>query len=149
MKHVFYLKWILEDAQGHWLHLTDDELRSKYHWVVLRNEVDYFKGAVLNDQLKVVTWVDWHEGAKSLWKVKFFRENHLGGFFLPDGELPNRQMKLVRGFCFALRHKLPGVPGTPVPGPLFVSTGFCSPALLDANTKKPKRIEEDITGLFV
>lgn len=106
VNNIVYLKWVLDAAQNHWLDLTDEVLRRKYQWVVLRHEIDYHKPALINDQIKAYTWVEWHEGAKSL-----------------------RQVKIMRGDQLIASSK----------------TIWC---LLDAKTLRPKRIEEDIIGLY-
>lgn len=110
LKHVnnlVYLKWVLDAAQNHWLSLTNEKIREKYHWVVLRHEIDYYKPALLNDQLTVITWVEWHEGVRSLRKVNIYRNSQL-------------------------------IAST--------KTIWC---LLDAKTMRPKRIENDISDLYV
>lgn len=106
VNNMVYLKWVLEAAENHWVSLSTDSLRKKYKWLVLRHEIDYVKPAVLNDQLVAYTWVEWHEGVKSLRQVKIYRENQLIA---------------------------------------AAKTVWC---LLDGNTMKPKRIENDISSLY-
>ncbi|MDQ3536428.1 MAG: acyl-CoA thioesterase [Bacteroidota bacterium] len=107
VNNLVYLKWVLEAAQSHWLSLTDEALRAKYQWVVLRHEIDYLKPALLNDQLKIITWVEWHKGVKSMRQVTILKNNQV----------------IVEA-----------------------RTIWC---LLDARTLKPRRIEKDISELYL
>ncbi len=72
--NVVYLRWVQEVAEAHWNAKASAELRGKYSWVVLRNEIDYLSPVVLNDKLIGTTWVDLPDGARSTRHVEIFNQ---------------------------------------------------------------------------
>ncbi|MGA9270047.1 MAG: thioesterase family protein [Lutimonas sp.] len=72
VNNVVYLQWVNDISEKHWNLLADQDLRSKYFWVVLRHEIDYMNQAVLGDQIKVVTWVGASKGVRSIRHVEMF-----------------------------------------------------------------------------
>jgi acyl-CoA thioester hydrolase len=57
VNNVAYVKWIQDVAVAHWLSVTNEQIRDKYTWVVLRHEIDYKKQAFENEEITVKTWV--------------------------------------------------------------------------------------------
>lgn len=72
VNNVVYLQWVNDISEKHWNLLADEELRSKYFWVVLRHEIDYLRQAVLGDEIEVVTWVGASKGVRSVRHVEMF-----------------------------------------------------------------------------
>jgi acyl-CoA thioester hydrolase len=72
VNNVVYLQWVQDIATAHWVTITDDSIRKKYFWVVLKHELEYFNPAFLHEVLTVVTWVEKSEGVRSERHVEFF-----------------------------------------------------------------------------
>lgn len=65
VNNVVYVRYVQEVAEAHWRVLTNEALREKYLWVVLRHEIDYKNPAFVNEVIKATTWVGEHNGARS------------------------------------------------------------------------------------
>jgi acyl-CoA thioester hydrolase len=74
VNNVVYLRWIQDVAEAHWKNIAPDELRAKYAWVVLRQEIDYVSPAVLDDVMIGTTWVDLPNGVRSIRHVEIFNQ---------------------------------------------------------------------------
>lgn len=77
VNNVVYLKWVNDISEKHWDLLAGKELKSKYFWVVLRHELDYFREAKLDDELIISTWVGQSQGVKSVRHVEIHKKDTL------------------------------------------------------------------------
>lgn len=57
VNNVAYVRWIQDAAVAHWFSVTEETIREKYTWVVLRHEIDYKKQGFENEEVAVTTWV--------------------------------------------------------------------------------------------
>jgi acyl-CoA thioester hydrolase len=57
VNNVAYVRWIQDVAVAHWLSITNEQIRAKYTWIVLRHEIDYKKQAFESEEITVKTWV--------------------------------------------------------------------------------------------
>lgn len=57
VNNVVYVRYIQDVAIDHWISVTDEEIREKYTWVVLRHEIDYKKQAFEAEEIIATTWV--------------------------------------------------------------------------------------------
>jgi acyl-CoA thioester hydrolase len=57
VNNVVYLRWAQDVATAHWRALASAEARAAVGWVAVRHEIDYLAAAVLDDELRVRTWV--------------------------------------------------------------------------------------------
>lgn len=57
VNNVAYVKWIQEIAVAHWFAATNEAMREKYTWIVLRHEIDYKKQAFETEEITATTWV--------------------------------------------------------------------------------------------
>ena len=57
VNNVAYVKWIQDIAVAHWFSITNEQIRAKYTWVVLRHEIDYKKQSFENEMIDALTWV--------------------------------------------------------------------------------------------
>ena len=73
VNNVVYLQWVNDISEKHWNILAGEELRTKYFWVVLRHELDYFREAKLDDELTISTWVGQSKGVKSVRHVEIYK----------------------------------------------------------------------------
>lgn len=64
VNNVVYLEWVNEIAKLHWEELTKGHVQDDY-WVVRKHVIEYFKAALLNDELIITTWVGDAKGALS------------------------------------------------------------------------------------
>ena len=55
--NIVYLRWVQDAAAAHWLALAPPDARTAVAWVVLRHEIDYKVAALLDDELRLRTWV--------------------------------------------------------------------------------------------
>ncbi len=70
VNNVVYLRWVNDASELHWNVLSDEKIRRKYFWVVLRHEIDYLDQAVPGDEIQVRTWVGESSGVKSVRHVE-------------------------------------------------------------------------------
>lgn len=66
VNNVAYVRWIQDVAVAHWFSVTDDEIREKYTWVVLRHEIDYKKQSFEAEEITATTWVG--EATRITWE---------------------------------------------------------------------------------
>ncbi|MEO8072210.1 MAG: thioesterase family protein [Acidobacteriota bacterium] len=57
VNNVAYVRWIQDVAVAHWFSVTDEEIREKFNWLVVRHEIDYRKQAFENEEITATTWV--------------------------------------------------------------------------------------------
>jgi len=77
VNNIVYLKWVQEVSELHWNLLSNNDLNSKYFWVVLRHEIDYFSSAKLNDSITITTFIGDSYGVKSERFVEIYKEEKL------------------------------------------------------------------------
>jgi len=64
-------------AIAHWAELTKGDPLPNYVWVVIRHEIDYFKQALLGDEITIKTWVGETQGFKSERHIEFYKKETL------------------------------------------------------------------------
>ena len=64
VNNVVYLEWVNEIAKLHWEQLAKEHVQD-YYWVVRKHVIEYFKPALLNEELTITTWVGASKGALS------------------------------------------------------------------------------------
>lgn len=77
VNNVIYVQWINDASEKHWKKLSNSDLDSKYLWVVIKHEIDYFGEAILGDTLTVKTKVGESSGVKSIRHVEIFKDKKL------------------------------------------------------------------------
>lgn len=77
VNNVVYVKWMEQVAVEHWAELTKDNPLPNYIWVVTRHEIDYFKQALLGDEITIKTWVGTTHGFKSERHIEFYKNDSL------------------------------------------------------------------------
>lgn len=73
VNNLVYLQWCLDVAQAHWDQTAPNEITKNYLWYVLNHNINYKASALLNETLKVETWVDTAEGVKCVRKYQISR----------------------------------------------------------------------------
>lgn len=64
VNNVIYLEWVNEISKLHWEELAKEHVQDDY-WVVRQHVIDYFKAALINDELTISTWVGISKGPLS------------------------------------------------------------------------------------
>ena len=57
VNNIVYLRWVQEVAIAHWRALASAEAQAEFVWVVLRHEIDYRAPALVDDMIRLRTWV--------------------------------------------------------------------------------------------
>ena len=77
VNNVTYLQWVQNVAEKHWSLIGNIDSENKYVWVVIRHEIDYFLPAILNDEIRLTTYIGDSYGVKSERFVEIKKEEKL------------------------------------------------------------------------
>lgn len=65
VNNVVYVGWLQDVGTAHWNARFDEATRTKYSWVALRHEIDYFRGIMPGETgIKARTWVGDPQGPR-------------------------------------------------------------------------------------
>jgi len=65
VNNVVYVGWLQDVGTAHWNARFDEATRTKYSWVALRHEIDYFRGIMPDATgIKARTWVGDPQGPR-------------------------------------------------------------------------------------
>ena len=73
VNNVRYLEWVQQISGEHWAQLSRPEWDSRYFWVVRSHHIDYYKEALLGEELELTTFVPELKGPLSRRIVEFRR----------------------------------------------------------------------------
>ena len=62
VNNIRYIDWVQQISKEHWEKVTSSDLRRELIWVVGKHEVNYFKSAVLDDELTLKTHIAQNKG---------------------------------------------------------------------------------------
>ena len=65
VNNVRYIKWANKIAKEHWLQNASEEISKNYFWVMVSNFIEYKSSALLNDVVKLKTYIEKTEGVLS------------------------------------------------------------------------------------
>ncbi|MFL2639439.1 MAG: acyl-CoA thioesterase [Flavobacteriaceae bacterium] len=65
VNNIVYIEWILSIAKDHWRNLVSNEILKNYYWVLLEHNIKYLLPTILNDKLRLSTYVEKTELVKS------------------------------------------------------------------------------------
>ncbi|GGG43337.1 acyl-CoA thioesterase [Bizionia arctica] len=65
VNNVRYVQWVQDVAKEHWIAFASEEIRNNYFWIMLTHFIEYKRPAILNDVLKLKTYVVKAEGVTS------------------------------------------------------------------------------------
>jgi len=74
VNNVIYVQWINDISKAHWHKRATPEMLKTYIWVVIRHQIDYKNAALLNDKLRLKTYVTLSKGAISKRVVEIYNE---------------------------------------------------------------------------
>jgi acyl-CoA thioester hydrolase len=72
VNNVRYIKWVNDVAKEHWLQNASQEICEKYFWVLISHHIEYKNSALLNDIIKIKTYVIKTEGVTSTRIVEMY-----------------------------------------------------------------------------
>jgi len=76
VNNIRYIEWVQDISRDHWLKAIDGKFPTqKYIWVVASHHLDYFRPALLNDELEIETFVKDFDGKFSNRVVKVKNKN--------------------------------------------------------------------------
>ncbi len=76
VNNVRYVQWTQDIAKEHWLQYATEEILKKFFWVLLNHHIEYKSPAVLNDVIKLKTYVIKAKGVTSTRIVEMFNKNN-------------------------------------------------------------------------
>lgn len=65
VNNVRYVQWVQEVAKKHWLSKASEQITDNYFWIMLSHYIEYKHPALLNDVIKLKTYVIKSEGVIS------------------------------------------------------------------------------------
>jgi acyl-CoA thioester hydrolase len=77
VNNAVYVKWMDDVAFTHWDELSKNHDLEHYIWVVRRHEIDYKGQAILDDVIRVLTWVGETSGYTSTRHIEFYKGSTL------------------------------------------------------------------------
>ena len=75
VNNIKYVNWILEIAKIHWRTLVSDETLGNYHWVLLEHQIKYLHPALLNDRIRIKTYIEETKEIKSSRIVNIYNKD--------------------------------------------------------------------------
>ena len=74
VNNVRYLQWVQDVASEHWQQNVTETILDQYFWVVVSHNIEYKSAAVLDDNIRVDTYVTRSEGVTSTRIVEMYHE---------------------------------------------------------------------------
>ena len=75
VNNVVYIDWIQEIAKNHWKSLVSNEIIKNYYWVLLEHQIKYLSPALLDDKIRLKTYIEKTEGIKSSRIVEIYNQD--------------------------------------------------------------------------
>ena len=75
VNNVVYIKWIQKIAKEHWEKLASNEILDNYYWVLLEHQIKYLYPALLDDKIRIKTYIDSTEEIKSSRIVEIYNND--------------------------------------------------------------------------
>lgn len=72
VNNVRYVEWVNDVAKAHWNKNATKEMLKKYAWALIKHNIEYKSAAVLNDVVKLKTYVTKAEGVTSTRIVEMY-----------------------------------------------------------------------------
>ncbi|MBJ6368914.1 acyl-CoA thioesterase [Snuella sedimenti] len=74
VNNVSYVQWVQNIAKNHWLQKASKSILDTYFWVMVSHFIEYKGEALLNDVIKLKTYITKSEGVKSTRIVEIINE---------------------------------------------------------------------------
>jgi acyl-CoA thioester hydrolase len=75
VNNVRYVQWAQDIAKEHWTQNTSEEIRKDFFWILLKHHIEYKSPAILNDVVKLKTYVIKAEGVTSTRIVEMYHNS--------------------------------------------------------------------------
>ena len=75
VNNIRYVEWVQDVAKSHWLSNASPEIINNYYWVMLSHYIEYKSEALLNDAIKLKTYVINCEGVTTTRMVEICNSN--------------------------------------------------------------------------
>ena len=75
VNNVVYIDWIQEIAKNHWKSLVSNEIIKNYYWVLLEHQIKYLNPALLDDKIRLKTYIEKTEEIKSSRIVEIYNQD--------------------------------------------------------------------------
>lgn len=75
VNNIRYVEWVQDVAKSHWLSNASPEIINNYYWVMLSHYIEYKSEALLNDVIKLKTYVINSEGVTTTRMVEICNSN--------------------------------------------------------------------------
>ena len=74
VNNVRYVQWVQDVAKDHWNQNVTADILEHYFWVVVSHHIEYKGAAVLDDEIRIKTYVTRSEGVTSTRVVEMYRK---------------------------------------------------------------------------
>lgn len=74
VNNVRYLQWVQDVASEHWQQNVTETILDQYFWVVVSHHIEYKSAAVLDDNIRIDTYVIRSEGVTSTRIVEMYHD---------------------------------------------------------------------------
>ena len=75
VNNVHYVQWVQDIAKAHWQSKASDDLQARYSWFLISHYIEYKSAAVLNDIIKLKTYIAKAEGVRYTRIVEMYNES--------------------------------------------------------------------------
>jgi len=76
VNNVRYVQWVNDIAKEHWQQNASEEILENFFWVMINHSIEYKSSALLNDVVKLKTFVIKSEGVTSTRVVEMYNEKN-------------------------------------------------------------------------
>jgi len=76
VNNVRYVQWVNDIAKEHWQQNASQDMLQDYFWVMINHSIEYKSSALLNDKVKLKTFVIKSEGVTSTRVVEMHHEKN-------------------------------------------------------------------------
>jgi len=76
VNNVRYVQWVNDIAKEHWQKNASEEILENFFWVMINHSIEYKSSALLNDKVKLKTFVIKSEGVTSTRVVEMHHEKN-------------------------------------------------------------------------
>ncbi|MFG6687355.1 acyl-CoA thioesterase [Mariniflexile sp. HNIBRBA6329] len=74
VNNIRYVEWVQDIAKAHWLKNASPKITKEYYWVMLSHYIEYKSSALLNDVIKLKTYVINSEGVTTTRIVEIYND---------------------------------------------------------------------------
>lgn len=74
VNNIRYVAWVQDVAKAHWQEKASSKIKNNYYWVMLSHFIEYKNSALLNDVIKLKTYIVNYKGATSMRMVEICNE---------------------------------------------------------------------------